>query len=132
MENLQRELAKLCEAIEKNVVKKPMRALALDKLGNYLRGMEKPKRETLDRLSLLAGFQDWESFRDAIHGDADGSTNYRGDTAERFLAATASQNGMGGGSRQGAVFHRKAQKKGTPAMESPLSRFNECPISQDE
>ena len=78
MENLQRELAKLCEAIEKNVVKKPMRALALDKLGGYLRGMEKPSRETLDRLSLLAGFQSWESFRDALHGDADGSTNYRG------------------------------------------------------
>ena len=78
MENLQRELAKLCEAIEKNVVKKPMRALALDKLGGYLRGMEKPSRETLDRLSLMAGFQSWESFRDALHGDADGSTNYRG------------------------------------------------------
>lgn len=77
MENLQRELAKLCEAIEKNVVKKPMRALALDKLGGYLRGMEKPSRETLDRLSLLAGFQSWESFRDALHGDADGATNYR-------------------------------------------------------
>ena len=76
MENLQRELAKLCEAIEKNVVKKPMRALALDKLGNYLKGLEKPKRETLDRLSLLAGFQDWESFSNALHGDADAAANY--------------------------------------------------------
>ncbi len=79
MENFQRELAKFCEAIERNVVKKPMQALALDKLGSYLRGREKPSRETLDRLSLLAGFQDWESFRGALHGDADGQANYRGD-----------------------------------------------------
>ena len=38
--------------------------------------LRKPNRKTLDRLSLLAGFQDWDSFQDAIHGDADGNTNY--------------------------------------------------------
>lgn len=82
MENLHRELAKLCEAIEREVIKKPMKALALKKVGDYLRGIEKPKRETLDKLSLLAGFQDWESFRDALHGDADGATNFNSDKKE--------------------------------------------------
>ena len=38
--------------------------------------LRKPNRKTLDHLSLLAGFQDWESFQNAIHGDADGNTNY--------------------------------------------------------
>ncbi len=79
MEKLHRELSKLCEAIENNVVRKPIKMLALDKLGGYLRGKEKPSRVALDRLSLLAGFQDWESFRSALHGDADGETNYKGE-----------------------------------------------------
>jgi hypothetical protein len=50
-------LKKLMEAVEKEL-------------------LHKPNRKTLDRLSLLVGFQDWESFQDALHGDADGSTNY--------------------------------------------------------
>lgn len=77
MENLQRELAKLYEAIEREVIKRPMKALALKRLADCLRGKEKPSRETLDRLSLLAGFQDWKSLRDALHGDADGATNFK-------------------------------------------------------
>jgi len=40
--------------------------------------LHKPNKKTLDRLSLLVGFQDWESFQDAIHGDADGKTNFKG------------------------------------------------------
>ena len=38
--------------------------------------LKKPNRKTLDRLSLLAGFQDWESFQEALHGEADAKTNY--------------------------------------------------------
>ncbi len=38
--------------------------------------LRKPDRHTLDRLSLLAGFQDWETFQRAIHGDADATANY--------------------------------------------------------
>ncbi|MBQ8462798.1 MAG: hypothetical protein IJ588_02880 [Prevotella sp.] len=38
--------------------------------------LHKPNKKTLDRLSLLVGFQDWDSFQDALHGDADGKTNY--------------------------------------------------------
>ena len=34
--------------------------------------LKKPNRKTLDRLSLLAGFQDWDSFQEALHGEGDG------------------------------------------------------------
>ncbi|MBQ7511186.1 MAG: hypothetical protein IJ155_05605 [Prevotella sp.] len=40
--------------------------------------MKKPNRKTLDRLSLLAGFQDWDSFQDALHGESGGETIYGG------------------------------------------------------
>jgi len=57
MERKRHALRKLLEAVEHELLRKP-------------------DRHTLDRLSLLAGFQDWESFQRAIHGDADGETNY--------------------------------------------------------
>lgn len=57
MEKKHFALKKLLEAVEKELLRKP-------------------NRKTLDRLSLLAGFQDWDSFQDAIHGDADAKTNY--------------------------------------------------------
>lgn len=38
--------------------------------------LRKPDRKTLDRLSLLAGFQDWDSFQDALHGDVSADENY--------------------------------------------------------
>lgn len=76
MERMQRELSRLREAIEHGKGVNPLKVLALKKIGNCLRGIESPGRETLDRLSLLAGFQDWESFRKALHGDADASINY--------------------------------------------------------
>jgi len=39
--------------------------------------LHKPDRKVLDRLSLLAGFQDWDSFQDALHGDASADGNYK-------------------------------------------------------
>jgi len=57
MERKHFALKKLLEAVEKELLRKP-------------------NRKTLDRLSLLAGFQDWESFQEALHGDADAKTNY--------------------------------------------------------
>jgi hypothetical protein len=39
--------------------------------------LHKPDRKTLDRLSLLAGFQDWDSFQDALSGES-GETVYGG------------------------------------------------------
>ena len=59
MEKKRHALKKLLEAVEKELLKKP-------------------NRKTLDRLSLLAGFQDWDSFQDALHGDGKGETIYGG------------------------------------------------------
>ncbi|MBQ3752020.1 MAG: hypothetical protein II864_00565 [Prevotella sp.] len=39
--------------------------------------LHKPDRKTLDRLSLLVGFQDWDSFQDALHGDVSADENYK-------------------------------------------------------
>ena len=57
MEKKHQALKKLLETIEKELLKKP-------------------NKKTLDRLSLLAGFQSWESFQEALHGEADAETNY--------------------------------------------------------
>ncbi|MBQ8158732.1 MAG: hypothetical protein IJ081_06920 [Prevotella sp.] len=38
--------------------------------------LRKPNKKTLDRLSLLVGFQSWDSFQEALHGEADAETNY--------------------------------------------------------
>lgn len=58
MEKKREALKKLMAAVEKEL-------------------LHKPNKKTLDRLSLLVGFQDWDSFQDALHGDADGRTNYK-------------------------------------------------------
>lgn len=70
------ELHKLLEAVEREMSRKPFKATALKKVGDYLQGREKPSIETLDRLALFVGFQDWASFSDALHGDADAEANY--------------------------------------------------------
>lgn len=33
-------------------------------------------QKSKDRLALFAGFQNWNDFRDALHGDDDGQMNY--------------------------------------------------------
>ncbi|UKK48858.1 hypothetical protein L6475_02475 [Prevotella sp. E9-3] len=58
MERKHFALKKLMEAVEKEL-------------------LHKPNKKTLDRLSMLAGFQSWETFQEALHGDADARTNYR-------------------------------------------------------
>lgn len=57
MEKKRKALKKLLEAVEKEILKKP-------------------NKKTLDKLSLFVGYQDWESFQEAIHGEADGLSNY--------------------------------------------------------
>ena len=59
MEKKRHALRKLLEAVEKEL-------------------LHKPDRKMLDRLSLLAGFQDWESFQETLHGDLGGETIYGG------------------------------------------------------
>ena len=58
MEKKRKALRKLLEAVEKEILKKP-------------------DRKTLDHLSLLVGFQDWESFQNALYGDASADENYK-------------------------------------------------------
>ena len=55
MEKKRHALRKLLEAVEKEL-------------------LHKPDKKTLDRLSLLAGFQDWDSFQETLHGDLGGET----------------------------------------------------------
>jgi hypothetical protein len=50
MEKKRIALRKLMEAVEKEL-------------------LHRPDRKTLDRLSLLAGFQDWDEFQRALHGE---------------------------------------------------------------
>ncbi len=57
MEKKRHALRKLLEAVEHELLRKP-------------------NHKTLDRLSLLAGYQDWESFQEALHGEGDGEENY--------------------------------------------------------
>ena len=71
MEKKLLELTKLKEAINRMPEKRLLRPLALKKVLAYLQGKEKPTKKTLDRLSLFVGFQDWESFKEAVHGDGD-------------------------------------------------------------
>ena len=58
MEKKRVALRKLLEAVEKEILKKP-------------------DKKTLDRLSLLVGFQDWESFQEALHGETSADKNYK-------------------------------------------------------
>ena len=58
MENKRVALRKLLDAVEKEILRKP-------------------DKKALDRLSLFVGFQDWESFQDALHGDASADENYK-------------------------------------------------------
>ena len=50
MEKKRLALRKLLEAVEKEILRKP-------------------DKKTLDRLSLLAGFQSWDDFQHALHGE---------------------------------------------------------------
>lgn len=76
MEKILLELKKLEQTIGREAKKTPHHLLAMHKIAAYMRGTEKPKRETLNRLALLAGFQDWDDFSRALHGAANGQANY--------------------------------------------------------
>lgn len=69
-------LRRLLFFIERELNQKPMKPVALRKVKQYLNGMEKPKQETLDKLSLFVGFQDWQSFKATLNGQTDGLVNY--------------------------------------------------------
>ena len=58
MEKKRIALKKLLEAVEKEIIRKP-------------------DRKTLDHLSLLVGYQDWDSFQHALHGETSADENYK-------------------------------------------------------
>ncbi len=88
MERKHWELKRLMEAIEKRAERTAAKASALGKLGNYILGKEKPSRATLDRLALFAGFQDWQSFHEALQGEADADANYEIDQKRKADSQT--------------------------------------------
>ena len=63
-------LKKLFDAAEHKLELIPQKMIALEKLSKYIKGTEKPKREILDKISLLVGYQDWEKFKEALHGES--------------------------------------------------------------
>lgn len=80
MEKRNNELRRLLEAVERQFTKHPFKTLATGKLTRYLRGLEKPKRETLDKISLFVGFQDWKTFQSTLHGEDDGQGHFGEET----------------------------------------------------
>ncbi len=70
-------LKKLFDTVEHQLELIPQKVFAKEKLSSYIKGTEKPKRETLDRISLLVGFQNWDKFKEALHGEADGQENFK-------------------------------------------------------
>ncbi len=69
-------LKKLFDTVEHKLEIIPQKVHAKEMLTKYIKGVEKPKRETLDKISLLVGFQDWDKFKEALHGETDGQDNF--------------------------------------------------------
>lgn len=72
----------LLKAVERKFNDNAHKPAVLKKIAAHIKSAEKPGKETLDRLSLLAGFQDWESFKAAIYGSADGLSNFEDEDAD--------------------------------------------------
>lgn len=74
------EIARLRRAVVKELKWKPLKPIALRNIIASLQNMEKPTKASLDKISLLAGFQDWDSFQRALQGRADADVNYKQST----------------------------------------------------
>lgn len=48
----------------------------LHKVWGYVSGKEKPTHETLNKLALFVGYQSWDDFHEALHGEDDGNLSY--------------------------------------------------------
>ncbi len=76
MEKMLNQLKKLEHATTQEVKKSMQWKEAFKRLAGYVKGTEKLSPETLDRLALIMGFQNWEGLKNALHGTADGDTNF--------------------------------------------------------
>lgn len=83
MERKHWELSQLLKAVERKFNDEALKPAVLKKIAAHIKGTEKPKKETLDRIALLAGFQDWDSFKAAIYGNADGQLNFGEETDQQ-------------------------------------------------
>lgn len=54
-------------------------AQGLRKVWAYVSGKEKPTQETLNKLALFVGYQSWDDFHEALHGEDDGDLSYDSD-----------------------------------------------------
>lgn len=87
-------LRRLLKHIEHELSSKPMKPFALHKVKRYLKGLETPKPEMLDKLSLFVGFQDWKSFKETLNGESDGLEIFEQPLSKKKnkTAASASSN----------------------------------------
>ena len=76
MERLIDELRKLGVVTQNELRNAPLHKDVLHRIMRRLREKEPPSRETLDKVALLMGFQDWASLRQAMHGESDGDENF--------------------------------------------------------
>ncbi len=68
------DFEKLAYSFSKEQIK--LSGKALKHVWCYIKGKEKPSKETLDKLALFAGFQNWKDFQKALHGETDAEINY--------------------------------------------------------
>ena len=52
----------------------------LKQLWSHIKGTEKLSTDTLNKLALLAGFQNWSDLQKALHGESDAEINYEDHT----------------------------------------------------
>lgn len=55
---------------------KPLNPQAIKNILASLNVKKRPNKDSLDKISLLAGFQDWNSFCDALKGKTDAESNF--------------------------------------------------------
>ena len=81
---MKNDLAFLAREAEKRIGK-TLSTKTLHKIWGYVSGKEKPTAETLDKLALLVGYQSWDDFHEALHGEGDGSLNYEVDKEKKEI-----------------------------------------------
>jgi hypothetical protein len=77
-------LRQLLTVVEGKINKDKSNTKSFKKFWRAVSTLEKPKEGTLDKLSLFAGFQDWDSFKETLYGDTDAQVNWEGDEKDKL------------------------------------------------
>ena len=77
-------LRQLLTVVEDKISRDKLNPKSFKKFWRAVSTLEKPKEGILDRLSLFAGFQDWDSFKETLYGDTDAQVNWEGDEKEKL------------------------------------------------